>query len=173
MRRLLLVSVFLMAGAGAAFAQSPVEPLAIVVSTCGTPPSGYTAGKILPITQDTTGTLCTPSGGSGGSAVTTSPAATTPAVATASAIVTGGTAVTLVTGPVKGCYILNPLSAADQNIATAEVAQVNPYTTATATGRGGNSTLQPGQGWNCIPGQTTNVSAIAATTAHAFNVVVW
>lgn len=100
-------------------------------------------------------------------------AAITPAAATASAIVTGGAAVTLVTGPVHGCYVTNPLSASDQNIAVAEVAQVNPVTTATAAGRGTNSTLQPGQSFSCPPGMTTNLSAIAATTAHAFNVVVW
>lgn len=97
----------------------------------------------------------------------------TPAAGTASAIVTGGSAVTLITGPVNGCYVTNPLTAADQNIATAEVAQVNPVTTATANGRGTNSTLQPGQGYSCPSGMTTNLSAIAATTAHAFNVVKW
>lgn len=113
--------------------------------------------------------------GSGGTpaAVATSPAATTPAAGTASAIVTGGAATTLVTGPVKGCYIVNPLTATEQNIAAAEVAQINAVTTAVATGRGTNATLQPGQSFSCVPGQTTNVSAIAATTAHAFTVVVW
>ena len=34
---------------------------AAVVSTCGTPPSTYAAGQSKQITQDTTGTLCTPS----------------------------------------------------------------------------------------------------------------
>lgn len=97
----------------------------------------------------------------------------TPAAATASAIVTGGSATTLVTGPVNGCYITNPLTLTDQNIAAAEVAYVNPVTTATANGRGTNAALQPGQTFYCVPGQTTNVSAIAATTAHAFNVVKW
>jgi hypothetical protein len=96
-----------------------------------------------------------------------------PAAGTVSAIVTGGTAVTLITGPVNGCYVTNPLTASDQNIATAEVAQVNPVTTATAAGRGTNSTLQPGQTFTCPAGMTTNLSAIAATTAHAFNVVKW
>lgn len=118
-------------------------------------------------------TAATPAGTNSIGGVTIKPGAATPTVGTASAITTGGQAITLVTGPVNGCYITNPLTAADQNIAVAEVAQVNPVTTATANGRGTNSVLQPGQSWNCIPGQTTNVSAIATTIAHAFNVVVW
>jgi hypothetical protein len=105
--------------------------------------------------------------------VTPDAATSTPAAATASAIVTGGTAVTLITGPVNGCYVTNPLTLADENIAAAEVAYVNPVTTATANGRGTNSALQPGQTFTCPPGMTTNLSAIAATTAHAFNVVKW
>jgi len=98
---------------------------------------------------------------------------TTPTAGAASAIVTGGTAVTLVTGPVNGCYIVNPLTATDQNIATAEVAYINPVTTATTTGRGTTTTLQPGQSWSCVAGQFTNVSANAATSGHAFVVVQW
>lgn len=114
--------------------------------------------------DNTTGGLITKAAG---------PTATTPAAGTASAIVTNATAVTMVTGPVSGCYITNPLSAADQNIATAEVGYVNPVTTATVTGRGTTVTLQPGQTFSCVPGQTTNVSVNAATQPHAFTVIVW
>ena len=99
--------------------------------------------------------------------------ATTPSAGTATTIVSGGVAVTLVTGPVNGCYIVNPLSAADQGIVTAEVAYVNGVTTATAAGNGTNANLAAGQPWQCAPGQTTNVSAIAATTGHKFTVVKW
>ena len=99
---------------------------------------------------------------------------TTPAAGTAHILTTGGSAVTLVTGPVQGCYILNPLTAADQNIATAEVAYVNPVTTATQNSTNGSSTaLQPGQSFNCIPGMTTNVSGIAATNSHNLVVIAW
>ena len=97
----------------------------------------------------------------------------TPAAGAASSIVTGGVAVTLITGPINGCIVTNPLSAADQNIGAAEVAYINVVTTATSNGRGTNNTLQPGQSFNCIPGQTTNVSIIAATTSHAFSVTKW
>lgn len=127
------------------------------------------------ILQSTDGINALPLNAANPLPVTTSGSASgsvTPTAGTASAIVTGGTAVTLVTGPIKGGYVCNPLTATDQNIATAEAAYVNPVATATSNGRGTNSVLQPGQ---CItfPAQTTNVSAIAATTAHAFNVVVW
>jgi len=43
---------------------------ATVVSSCGTPPSTYTAGANRALTQDTTGTLCASSGGGGGGNVT-------------------------------------------------------------------------------------------------------
>ena len=80
---------------------------------------------------------------------------------------------TLITGPVYGCIIGNPKSATDQGIATAEVAQLNNVTTAATPGNGTNITLQPGDTWTCPPGQTTNVSANAATTGHSFTVVRW
>lgn len=142
-----------------------------VVATCGALSLniGPSVGWVL--YMDQTGKLCVGATFSG--SVTAAPPASAPAAATASAIVTGGVAVTLITGPVNGCYITNPLSATDQNISVAEVAYVNPVTTATANGRGTNSTLQPGQSYSCPPGMTTNLSAIAATTAHAFNVVKW
>lgn len=113
-----------------------------------------------------------PGDGTGGS-TPVRPAAVTPAAGTASAIVTGGTAVTIITGPVNGCYVVNPLAATDQNISVAEVAYLNPVTTATASGRGTNSLLQPGQAYSCPAAMTTNLSFVAATTAHALNVVVW
>jgi hypothetical protein len=97
----------------------------------------------------------------------------TPVAGTASTITTGGTARTVVTGPVRGCYITNPTSLTDQAIAGAENLYVNPVTTATTTGNGTTLTLVPGQSFFCIPGQTTSVSAVAATTGHAFTVVVW
>lgn len=103
-----------------------------------------------------------------------SPQAVTPAAGTAHAIVTGGTAVTFVTGPLKGCYIQNPLTATDEGIGAVEPLYVNIVTTATTSSLNGTSTaLAPGQTFNCVPGQTTNVSANAATSAHNAVVVVW
>jgi hypothetical protein len=98
---------------------------------------------------------------------------TTPAAGTAYAIVTGGVPLNIITGPVNGCYVTNPTSATDQNIATAENIYLNPVTAATTTGNGTNVTIAPGQSYSCVPGQTTNLSMIAATTAHAVTVVKW
>jgi hypothetical protein len=112
------------------------------------------------------------SGGSGSSS-NVLPGAVTPSAGTASAIVTGGTPVTLITGPVNGCIVTNPLTASDQNIAAAEVGYLNPVAAAGTNGRGTNNAVQPGQTWRCPPGMTTNLSGNAATSGHAFSVVKW
>ena len=104
---------------------------------------------------------------------TTIAGAVTPVAGTSSMIATGGTAVTMVTGPVKGCYITNPTSATDEGIGTAENAYANPVTTATTTGNGSNVTLTPGQSFYCPAGMTTNVSVNAATSSHKLTVVQW
>lgn len=70
MKRLLLplLSVLALLGAQPVAAQSTVS--AKVVSACGTPGNTPVAGNSYPITQDTTGVLCTSAGGGGGGAVT-------------------------------------------------------------------------------------------------------
>lgn len=62
MKRILLGLLFALAPFGA-YAQTAS---AVVVSSCGTPPTTYTAGQMFPLTVDTTGKLCD-GGGSGGS----------------------------------------------------------------------------------------------------------
>lgn len=99
-------------------------------------------------------------------------ATATPSAGAATAIGTGGTAVTAVTGPVNGCTIANGLTATDEGV-TIEPIYVNPVTTATVQGNTTTYAIQPGQSFNCIPGQTTNVSINAATTGHKFTVVAW
>lgn len=86
---------------------------------------------------------------------------------------TGGTAITLIAGPTNGCYIFNPLTAADQGIMTAEPYYVDPTTTATTTGNATNTAIAPGQGWFCIPNSTLPVSGNAATTGHIVSMVRW
>lgn len=63
----------MLAAAALVLACAPVQPAAaqataqaVVLTTCGTNPTTYTAGQARPITQDTTGTLCSQSGGGGG-----------------------------------------------------------------------------------------------------------
>ena len=134
-------------------------PLIQGAVTTSTP--SYTTTQTSPLSLDTNGGLRVQAAG------------VTPAAGTASAIVTGGTALNAITGPVRGCYITNPTSATDQAIGTAENLYVNPVTTAATTGNGTTSTIAPGQTFYCLPGQTTNVSVVAATAAHAFTVVKW
>lgn len=64
MRKLLAGLIALVSIAAApAYAQTNS---AIVVATCGTPPTTYTAGQPFPLTQDTTGVACTSTSGGGG-----------------------------------------------------------------------------------------------------------
>lgn len=97
----------------------------------------------------------------------------TPTAGTSSTVVTGGTQVTAVTGPVNGCYVQNPLSSTNQGIATAEDLFLNPVTVATTTGNGTTADIAPGQSFNCPPGMTTNLSAVAVTSGHKFTLVIW
>lgn len=156
---------------------APVTTNAIITTTgCHVEIIAAFTSIVAKMTSYTSGSATVSLNASPGVSVTqalTKPSPVTPVAGTASAITTGGVAITLVTGPVNGCWITNPLSATDQGIATAEAAQINGVTTATGAGNGTNSTLQPGQSWGCVPGQKTNVSAIAATTGHAFAVEVW
>ena len=101
----------------------------------------------------------------------------TPRAATASAITTGGTAVTVLTGVINGGYIYNPLTAAEQKIATAEPLYIDLVGAPLATAAGGNGTtltLAPGAGYQ-LPAIAAAVTlkANAATSAHAFTVFVW
>ena len=94
---------------------------------------------------------------------------------TTATIATGGAAVVAVTGPVNGCYIVNPATAGDQGIATAENAFVDPVTTSTTTGNGTNTTIEPGRSWSCpvaVPAGKS-ISVNAATSGHKVSVVVW
>ena len=90
-------------------------------------------------------------------------------------VTTGGTAVNAVVGPVNGCYIANPSTAADQGISVAETLYVDPVNAATTSGSTTNFGITLGQPWNC-PGAIPagkSVSVSAATSGHKFTVVVW
>lgn len=101
----------------------------------------------------------------------------TPRAGSASAIVTGGTAITAVSGPINGGYVTNPSDAAAQGIGVAENAYIDMVGTPGATDAAANGTtslLQPGQTF-ALPALAAgvNVKLNAATAAHAFTVVVW
>jgi hypothetical protein len=91
-RYLVALAAFLLA-IPAAHAQTPAQ--ANVVASCGTPNSTYTAGKNAPVTQNTTGTLCTASSGGGGGTSSNFGAAF-PAAGTAIGVKNGANMVNLV-----------------------------------------------------------------------------
>ena len=92
----------------------------------------------------------------------------TPRACVTTTVVTGGTAVTIITGPLTGGYLVNPATAADQGIGSAENLYVDPINPATTTGNQTNSTLSPGQGYNFVPMQNSTVTVNAATSGHKF-----
>lgn len=97
-----------------------------------------------------------------------------PRAATTAMIVTGGTAVVALPAGVLGCWITNPLSAADQGIATAENAYADETgAAATTTGNGTNNTLVPGQTIPCVPSSSKTVSINAATSGHTLSITRW
>lgn len=79
--RILLAICGLILLPSAASAQS-VPSLANVVTTCGTPPSTYSAGQNRPVLQNTSGQVCTVTAGGGGGGVPVTPAAITPVAGT-------------------------------------------------------------------------------------------
>ena len=97
-----------------------------------------------------------------------------PAAGLISSITTGGTAQNALTGPANGCYIVNPLTATDQGVMTAEPLYVDPTgTAATTTASVTNTALAPGQPWFCVPYSGKSVSLNAATSGHKFTIVRW
>lgn len=94
------------------------------------------------------------------------------AAGTNSTVTTGGTAVTAVT-PTNGCQVINPLTATDEGIGAVEPLYLNIVTTATTAANGSTVALAPGQGFLCVPGQTTAVSMNAATSGHKASVFKW
>lgn len=67
MKKIILLIVLILSCASYGSITKAQSYSAIVVPACGTPPTTYVAGYPYSLTQDTTGTLCTPSGGGGGS----------------------------------------------------------------------------------------------------------
>ena len=101
----------------------------------------------------------------------------TPVVAAANSVTTGGTAVTVLTGPIAGGTIANPLSAAAQGIGAAENLYISfvgtPGSTDAAPGNG-TLILVPGASYS-LPALADGVTlkANAATSAHKFTAFSW
>jgi hypothetical protein len=73
----------------------------------------------------------------------------------------------------SGGYIVNPLLAADQGIAAAEVLYVNQVGPAVVVANGTTIALQPGQSYTVIPQTTTSVSVASISANHKFTAVMW
>jgi hypothetical protein len=86
---------------------------------------------------------------------------------------TPGIAVNAIAPNQTGGYIVNPLAAADQGIANAEVLYVNQVGAATLNANVTTIALQPGQSYTVIPQTTTPVSVAAASPNHKFTAVQW
>lgn len=96
----------------------------------------------------------------------------TPVPGNASEVAVGGTPVTAIVGGPNGGIIVNPYTDADQGVAS-EPLFVDPVNPASLNGNGTTFSLQPGQSWSVIPGQTTSTSVNATTGGHKFSVVSW
>lgn len=134
------------------------------------------AGKQAALSCDASGNLKI-TGSSGGTPVPVKPAPVTPLAGTTATIATGGTAVTILSGPINGCYVVNPLNAAAQGIGAAENAYVDPVGTPGSSDSAANGTttlLQSGQSFTCPPfASGINLKANAATSGHKLTVVSW
>lgn len=100
-----------------------------------------------------------------------------PRACTSTTIATGGTAVTVIAGPLNGGFIYNPVSATSQGIGAAENLYVDMVATPGSTdaaGIGTTATLSPGQNFPLpmISGRIT-VKANAATSGHRFTAECW
>ena len=83
-------------------------------------------------------------------------------------ITTGGTSQTLSASNVRGCFILNPLTAAGQQIGTAESLFIGVGIAATTTVGGKIIEIQPGGTFTCPPGGSGSYYITAVTTGHKY-----
>lgn len=86
---------------------------------------------------------------------------------------TPGLSVTAIAANQAGGYIVNPLAAADQGLATAEPLYVNQVGTAGTAANGSTIALQPGQSYTIIPNTTTPVNVASFSASHKFTAVMW
>jgi hypothetical protein len=86
---------------------------------------------------------------------------------------TPGTSVIAIAANQAGGYIVNPGTAADQNLPTAEPLYVNQVTDAALNANGTTIALQPGQSYTVIPNTTTPVKVSSASASHSFTAVQW
>jgi hypothetical protein len=86
---------------------------------------------------------------------------------------TPGVAINAIAANQTGGYIVNPVAAVDQGLASAEVLYVNQVGAATLNANGTTIALQPGQSYTVIPSTTTPVSVASTSANHKFTAVQW
>jgi hypothetical protein len=86
---------------------------------------------------------------------------------------TPGLPVNVIAPNQTGGYIVNPLLAVDQGLATAEVLFVNQVSPCDVHANGTTIALQPGQSYTVIPNTTTTVSVASLSANHQFTAVQW
>ena len=86
---------------------------------------------------------------------------------------TAGVPVTAIAANMSGGYIVNPLTAADQGLTTAEVLYVNQCNPCGVVANGTTIALQPGQSYTVIPNTTTPVTVASLSASHKFTSVQW
>jgi hypothetical protein len=86
---------------------------------------------------------------------------------------TAGIPVNAISANQTGGYVVNPLLAADQGLAAAEVLFVNQVGNAITNANGTTIALQPGQSYTVIPQTTTPVSVCSLSPNHKFTAVMW
>lgn len=86
---------------------------------------------------------------------------------------TPGQAVNAIDVNQAGGYIVNPVSGADQGLASPEVLYVDQVGAAHTAANGTTLALAPGQSYTVIPNTVTPVSVASASAAHKFTAVMW
>lgn len=86
---------------------------------------------------------------------------------------TAGLPINAIAANMSGGYIVNPLTAADQGIASSEVLYVNQVGPCDTQANGTTIALQPGQSYTVIPATTTPVSVASISPNHKFTAVMW
>jgi hypothetical protein len=86
---------------------------------------------------------------------------------------TPGSAVIAILANQAGGYIVNPVSAADQGIASPEVLYIDQVSNAVLQANGTTLALQPGQSYTVIPFTSTPVTVSSTSANHKFTAVMW
>lgn len=162
MRKLLIAGVMALGALSGSLlavpAQAQGNTTGLVVTTCGSPPSAFVAGRPGPFTLDTTGTLCSQAGGGGGGAVTIADGADVTQGALADAASSAGG-----TGSVSA-----KLRLMTTQLGTINTTLGTPFQSGGSIGNTAFGATQSGT-WTVQPGNTANTTPWLATINQGGN----